>query len=68
MKGLPSEYVAEADREDDCAMLVNKHYPKALGATWIGRSEDKFAKGCWAEFGDELVSSSSSRTCSFKGI
>ncbi len=49
-------------------MLVNKKYPKALGATWIGRSEDIIAKDCWAEFGDELVSSSSSRTCSFKGI
>ena len=47
MKGLPSEYVGEADTEDACAMLVNKIYPKALGASWIDRSENKFAKDCW---------------------
>ena len=61
MEGGGQEYLNKTNTEMDCAALVIAQRSAATGATWSYGS-----KGCWAEFGDHIASSSSFRTCLFK--
>ena len=60
IQGSIAKQVTNISSERACAVYVKQQYPEASGATLYNST-------CWAEFGENIVHSSSHQTCRFEG-
>ena len=60
VKGGEEEEIGFTNEEQGCALLVKKSAPDATGVSWSSNSNQ-----CYAEYGNEIITSTVYRACLF---